>query len=157
MGTRQGRIKIWKAILSDNLQSATKTLIGKGFGQPLLKIGTGRDKPHKRSPHNGYVLIFGYMGLIGLFLFLMFNFLFVKRIIKAIWVNKSKGRIKEGDTLLWIFVWYTVMITSALTDPVFGTPYKAAIFYFLIGLGLSLSRQAEAYHRDVDLDSKLFP
>ena len=150
MGTRQGRIKIWKAIISDNLQSPIRALLGKGFGQPLLKIGLGRDVPCKRSPHNGYVLIFGYLGLIGLFLFLIFNFLFVKRIIKAIRRNQSKGRVKESDTLLWIFVYYAIMIIGALATPIFGTPYMAPVFYFLIGLGLSLSRQNEARSANPD-------
>lgn len=144
MGTREGRIKIWKGILSDNLQSPINALLGKDFGEPLLRIKLRGGVPDKRSPHNGYVLIFGYLGFIGLFLFLMFNFLFVKRIIKAIRLNKSKGRIKESDTLLWIFVYYAVMMIGALATPIFGTPYMAPIFYFLIGLGLSLSRQCEA-------------
>ena len=157
VGTREGRIRIWKGVLSDNLQSPINALLGKGFGEPLLRIKLRGGVPDKRSPHNGYVLIFGYLGLIGLFLFLMFNFLFVKRIIKAIRLNKSKGMLKESDTLLWIFVYYAVMVTGALATPIFGTPYMAPIFYFLIGLGLSLSRQAEACHRDVDLDSKFLP
>jgi len=144
MGTRQGRIKIWKDIISNNLQSPTKVLFGKGFGEPLLRIKLLKGVPDKRSPHNGYVLIFGYLGLIGLFLFLVFNFLFVKRIIKAIRANKAKGKLKESNTLLWIFVYYAVMIIGAFATPIFGTPYMAPIFYFLIGLGLSLSRQAEA-------------
>lgn len=128
MGTRQGRIKIWKDIISNNLQSPTKVLFGKGFAEPLLKIELGKNAPPKRSPHNGYVLIFGYLGLIGLCLFLMFNLLFVKRIIKAIRVNKAKGRQKESDTLLRIFVYYAVMITGAFTSPIFGTPYMAPVF-----------------------------
>lgn len=143
IGTRQGRIKIWKNIISNNLQSPTKVLFGKGFREPLLKIKLDKGVPDKRSPHNGYVLIFGYLGLLGLFLFLMFNFLFVKRIIKAIRVNKAKGRLKESDTLLWIFVYYAVMVIGAAATPIFGTPYMAPIFYFLIGAGLSLSRQTE--------------
>lgn len=143
IGTRQGRIKIWKGIISDNLESPATALVGKGFREPLLNIKLSRGRAPKRSPHNGYVLIFGYLGFIGLFLFLMFNFLFVKRIIKAMRVNKSKGRLKESETLLWVFVYYSVFIIGAFATPIFGTPYMAPIFYFLIGLGLSLSRQAE--------------
>lgn len=150
MGTRQGRIRIWKGIISDNLRSPTTALLGKGFREPLLNIKLSPGRAPKRSPHNGYVLIFGYLGFIGLSLFLMFNLLFVKRIIKAIRLNKSEGRQKESDTLLWVFVYYAVMVIGALATPIFGTPYMAPIFYFLIGLGLSLSSQSEAVCADAE-------
>ncbi|MFC1850592.1 O-antigen ligase family protein [candidate division CSSED10-310 bacterium] len=143
MGTREGRIKIWQGIISKTMSSPRSIFLGQGFRRPLLRIELDQDRAPKRSPHNGFVLIFGYLGLVGLFLFVMFNVTFSIRIIKTLLTAQLRENDKICSVLLWLYLYYIALFTGAMFTPVFGTPYLMSVFCFIIGLGLAMCRQIE--------------
>jgi O-antigen ligase/polysaccharide polymerase Wzy-like membrane protein len=138
LGPREGRLEIWDDLIRDTVQSG-HWLFGLGFARSLLEIPLA-DGAVKRSPHNGFVAVFGYLGLIGLVLFVGTLAHALMTIGTAVWTAERRGDPRTADVALWLLIALAVNASGALFSVVWDSPVQAAPAYLFMGMGVGLAR-----------------
>ncbi|MGI5896549.1 MAG: O-antigen ligase family protein [Oscillospiraceae bacterium] len=144
-------------ISSGRLDSLKKSLVL--FGKfPLMGIGKGNIIPYGEQYlfqgfrfsdlHNGYLTILISNGLIGLFLFMGFLFLFGRRLLRCLRRNRDSD-LKELPTLIAALAAYCVfgLFEKAV---LFDITFMVVVFWMLLGHTAAFLSQYEWQEDTVD-------
>jgi O-antigen ligase len=122
-GTAVWRAVWWAQIWLSVNAIPSRALLGYGYGYALGDLVPYLQGIFVRTPHNIFLYVLGYTGWIGVALF----FAFQAEIAKLLW----RAWKLTGQPFALLF-WAAVM-TFALFEPCFETPYGAIPFYLVIG------------------------
>lgn len=131
----------WWASSLDKWRATPLTMaFGVGYGQALTNFASPGTVPGSgvlvREPHNSYVssLSRGGLAYLGLWLYV---------ILVPMYMAYKGARLKalspeEGGgyrgMAAWSFIVMSMMIMTAMSEPIFETPSYAALYYFLAGM-----------------------
>lgn len=126
-GTRQHRLQMWENVLGRATSTLETSIFGLGFSELLIDRATGIDTI-LRYPHNSYVSVIGFTGLMGLVWFLLLQVI----LIKYAW-NYGKTGLQSA-----LVKWYPFLPIGMSIGAFFGTafeaPFHSFIYYLLSGL-----------------------
>lgn len=131
----------WWASSIDKWSATPLTMVfGVGYGQALTNFESPGTVPGSgvmvREPHNSYVssLSRGGLAYFGLWAYILFApmcMAFKGARLKAL--AREEGGGYRGMAA-WSFIVMTMMVMTALSEPIFETPSIAAMYYFLAGI-----------------------
>lgn len=155
-GTIAWRIIWWQALIEESLGDRAYLLIGRGYGPDLRAAvtaratgtlnwdqGIGEGRP-VRSPHNIAVTIFARTGLIGLGLWLLVLGTCLTALIRSTVAYHRSGNRDEELFGAWLIVYVLTMLQVALLGVVLESPFGAAPFFWVLGVGLAWSQGARS-------------
>lgn len=130
-GSREDRLSWWWDIIERTTNNNTTLFFGLGHKEILVYRATG---PHTiiRYPHNSFVSIFGFSGLIGFFLFM----LLITTIIRQI--SFRKGILPYCTFLYWYPFFFIGFYVAAFFSTVLEAPFHSFIFWTLSGAALGI-------------------
>ncbi len=137
-GTARWRLDLWSHMIHKTTDTRTHFIFGQGLGPNLAGIYGFRSKEKvkpTKHPHNFTVNVFGRMGIIGLFFWIMVNLSYFVRLIKAIRI--SNGTLRDL-LLFFMAVWFAMLINSSF-DVYLEGPMGAIPFWSFMGVGLWLT------------------
>lgn len=147
-GTASFRLLWWKILLDESFSNTKLLLFGRGFGPSLTIYGDLDRKNFSRrneeiaglakSPHNIIMTIFARMGLAGLLLWLVFNFLFFLKAIKGINLFRLKGDRENFAFVSWITCFFCMILVTSMFGVLLESPFIAIPYFFFMGLGLAI-------------------
>lgn len=126
-GTALWRAIWWAQIWFSTNASPSRALLGYGYGFALGDLVPYLQGRFVRTPHNVLLYALGYTGWIGVGLFAIFQAAIIRMLYK-VW--KLTGQ--PFGLLFW-----TAVMTFALFEPCFETPYGAIPFYLVVGCACS--------------------
>jgi hypothetical protein len=138
LGPREGRLEIWEDLIRNTVQSGN-WVFGRGFARSLLEIPLV-DGSLKRSPHNGFVAVFGYLGVVGVVLFLGMITHALVVMGRALRAADRRNDGMTADVALWLLIAAAVNVSGALFSVIWESPMQAAPAYLFIGMGAGLAR-----------------
>jgi hypothetical protein len=155
-GTIEWRTIWWEALIEESLSNPTYLLIGRGYGSDLRAAvasravgtlnwdqGIDEGKP-VRSPHNIAMTIFARTGLVGLALWLLVLTTCLTALIRATLAHHRSGDRDEELFGAWLIVYVLAMLLVALLGVVLESPFGAAPFFWVLGVGLAWSRRGRS-------------
>jgi hypothetical protein len=141
--TAAWRVAWWRALLNETLSNTQTTLVGAGFGADLTgplraQFGVQTDESGRpvRSPHNILINLFARTGLVGLGLWLVMQWTWFVKVLRAIGHGRRAGMVEEADLLLWLFGYAVLILVSATLGVVLEGPYGAIPYFLLVGMSL---------------------
>jgi hypothetical protein len=138
IGPREGRLEIWKNLIKDTVRGGN-WIFGAGFARSLLEIPLV-DGSLKRSPHNGFVSVFGYLGAVGVALFLGMVTHALVVMVLALRAADRRGDGMTADVALWLLIALAANVSGALFSVIWDSPVQAAPAYLFMGMGVGLAR-----------------
>ena len=97
-----------------------------------------------RSPHNIAMTIFARTGLVGLGLWLLMLGTCLTALIRSTVAYHRAGIRDEELFGAWLIVYVLAMLLVALLGVVFESPFGAAPFFWVLGVGLAWSQRAKS-------------
>jgi hypothetical protein len=141
--TAAWRVAWWRALLNETLSNTQTTLVGAGFGADLTgplraQFGVQTDESGRpvRSPHNILINLFARTGLVGLGLWLVMQWTWFVKVLRAIGHGRRAGMVEEADLLLWLFGYAVLILVSATLGVVLEGPYGAIPYFLVVGMSL---------------------
>jgi len=125
-----GRVIWWESIIDRVTESFVTILFGLGYGQTLIDF-QGHGGVVVREPHNTLVSVFGRGGILGLGLFILFQF----QILKVAYLsNKSLKKTKDNNYMILPIVMLLLgTLINTLGESPFIMPFYAVPYYFFAG------------------------
>jgi hypothetical protein len=151
IGPREGRLEIWGDLVTSTVQGGN-WVFGAGFARSLLEIPLV-DGSVKRSPHNGFVSVFGYLGVVGVALFLGMITHALVVVGLALRAAHRRGEGTTADVALWLLIAMAANVSGAVFSVVWDSPVQAAPAYLFMGMGVGLAR-ATRVGRGVDVEQR---
>jgi len=136
-GPREDRLNWWTDVLKRTCSSATTFMFGLGFDEIL---NDRMDTPSTiiRYPHNSFLSVFGFTGIVGLSLYLsLAAIIFLK-------IYKSSRSGNEIPVLRWYPIFAIGYFVSAFFSTVFEAPFHSYVFWVLSGIFYGI-----AVHKDL--------
>lgn len=131
-GTFIWRVMWWVAILERSVESPDKFLVGNALGYDLAGLvdyGESSGLGGLRTPHNVLAYAIGYVGIIGLFLFLNLQWRLLKCFLKYSRSREAYVRSTGQLAVSLLLTWVTI---GGFTS-VFEAPYGAIPYYMVLG------------------------
>jgi hypothetical protein len=122
----------WAEIVVAVHESATRALLGFGYGFPLGDLVPYLAGEFIRTPHNFFLYSLGYTGWLGVILFLAFQ----AELVRLLWRTW-----KQTGQCFGILFWATSLVFGAFTA-FFEAPYGAIPFYLVIGCAIASVRSS---------------
>lgn len=122
--------------------SPSRLVVGVGFGDPLIDFLSDTGQPI-RQPHNSSLNVFGRLGFLGLFIWL----LLLSFVIRRLWNAAHEARTIAGVSCplhLWLLVFTVLGLLDSLVQPYFEFSHSAVPFFFLVGVALGTDLQESA-------------
>ncbi len=143
-GSRNLRLKCWKRLIDETLETVLKTIFGRGFSHVLITddLGTGFMVRH---PHNVYITVFARLGLVGCFSFIAYILTLFMQFVRAA-KSTSTTNSAHRDVLLFFGMLLVASLATGMFSPLYESPHFAVPLYFLFGVGsglLDLHRRGE--------------
>jgi O-antigen ligase len=117
-------------------------VVGIGFGDPLIDFLSDTGQPI-RQPHNSSLNVFGRLGFLGLFIWL----LLLSFVLRRLWNAAHRARTIAGvwcPLHLWLLVFAVLGLLDSLVQPYFEFSHSAVPFFFLVGFALGTDLQESA-------------
>lgn len=127
-GSVAWRVQWWGEIWDAVHRQETTALFGFGYGYILSDL-SGLILEDIRSPHNIFFYVLAYSGWIGVIIFIAFEL--------SIFLVLFKQYCVTGE--YWGIIVWAMYLSKSFFGNVLETPFGAIPFYFLIGIGISLS------------------
>ena len=121
-GSQAHRIEMWSQIFNETCEH--NPFLGQGFNQQLIDVKF-------RSPHNGFVTVFGRSGFFGLSLAIAIYLgipLYALTKLRR-WRNNSQQ--KEH---LFLISYVLLFLLMVMTGPTLESPFSALVLNFLLGV-----------------------
>jgi hypothetical protein len=134
------RMDWWTSSIDKWRATPLTMAFGVGYGQALTNFEAPGTVPGSgvmvREPHNSYVssLSRGGLAYFGLWLYILFapmHMAFKGARLKGLTAEEGGG---YRGMAAWSFLVMTMMVMTAMSEPIFETPSIAALFYFLAGI-----------------------
>jgi O-Antigen ligase len=130
--------KAWYGEVWNKLQSSPSHLLfGVGYGLPLIDFMSETGQPI-RQPHNSSMNVFGRLGLLGLFIWV----LFVAGLLKRLWLGVREAVLRGAVSCplrLWFLAFAILGLLVSMVQPYFEFSHSAIPFYFLMGVALGIN------------------
>lgn len=141
-GTRTHRLDMWKYVIEKVFSTLLSASFGLGYNVVLIDRATGIDpetglQTILRYPHNSFVSVLGFSGVIGLIFYCIFIGLILYRIIR---VSRSKN-ISSLILLKWYPVFLIGYSVSAFFSTVLEAPFHNFVFWIISGVIYSIATQ----------------
>jgi hypothetical protein len=131
-GTYVWRAYWWTTILDEALTSATKFLFGNGLGFDLTGLvgyGEATGLGGLRTPHSFVAFAVGYIGVVGLALFLLFQLSILRAFFQSRRNSSNECRLMaEFGVALVVF-----FLSGGAFGSTFEAPYGAIPYYLMCG------------------------
>lgn len=135
--TGQGRLDWWRVLIEYNLASMETLIFGQGFGKNLGEC-FNYSKENTRCPHNAWLTIFGWSGLIGaLMYFIVFSNVYLFLTAARMRLNgdeHSSGRLACNTGLVFLIA----VIVSSMFDTSLSSPVTEIPLYIYLGCTVSI-------------------
>jgi len=143
-GSRNLRLKWWKRLIDENLETVPTAIFGRGFAHVLITddLGTGFMVRH---PHNVYVTVFARLGMVGSVSFIAYLLVLFVQFVRAAKLTSSADSAHR-DLLLFFGMFLVASLATGMFSPLYESPHFAVPLYFLFGVGsglLDLHRRGE--------------
>lgn len=125
------RIGWWTKIIEDVAASVSSFFFGLGYGVVLTDLVLKGDVI-VREPHNDLISVFARSGIVGLSLFIVAQWIFIRAALNA-FVNKKTMPIYRGASI-WIGVFISCVWIFSLGESPFVQPFFAVPYYFFLGV-----------------------
>lgn len=137
-GTGAARIIWWQAVIKDGKASMETLIFGQGFGQNL---GESIDYGI-RGAHNAWINIFGWTGLVGVFLYsLPFLSVFIFLTSARMRLNEDEnttGRLACNTGLVFLIA----VLVSSMFDNSLSSPVTEVPLFIYLGSAVSMVRNS---------------
>ena len=136
-GSIEGREDIFERTIDYVTSSPWYVIGGVGLG-PDLTFGTleGKQGQQVRQPHDDYLEVFARTGLIG---FTLFMWLLLSCLVPI--ARKARSGAGPNERFCaWILAAAIVYLGVAAAQPLLSFPYGSVPLYFLLGMGVAVSR-----------------
>ncbi len=134
------RMDWWTSSIDKWRATSLTMAFGVGYGKPLTNFESPGTTPGAgvmvREPHNSYVssLSRGGLAYFGLWLYIVFAPMYMA--FKGARMKAIAPELGGGyrGMAAWSFIVMTMMVMTAMSEPIFETPSIAALYYFLAGI-----------------------
>ena len=137
-GSAQWRVNAIKQAIKRWTVSYATTLVGIGFGQPLVDPFGSRDRPI-RDPHNVHVALLARLGVVGAMLWAAIHLRIVALMVRALRFAKS---VDSRNLALWFICFYLLSLLLMSTQPWLHYAHGAVPFFTIIGFAVGVARTA---------------
>jgi len=120
-GSRNHRLEMWERVIAETID--IDPWFGQGFQRPLIEESF-------KSPHNSFVEIFGYMGLVGAVLAAVLYVLFP--LMTAIRLGRG-GYDSPAKDIVFYLCYTMSFYGAAFFGPTLISPYSALVSSFFFG------------------------
>ena len=127
-GSRNDRLYWWSDIIDRVSTSSLTLLFGLGLNTILIDHFLGGLEVVLRYPHNSYVTILGFFGIIGLILYCIILF------YPVYFIQKKSRESESHDLLKWYPVFFIGYSISAFFSTVFEAPFHSFVFWVVTGV-----------------------
>ena len=126
-GSRADRLLWWYDILGRVFASFNTTAFGIGFNEILVDRATG-ENTILRYPHNSFVSVLGFLGVVGLILYCSIVIIAILKVMKS-------SKYQSGTKLMqWYPLFAIGYFVSAFFSTVFEAPFHSFVFWTLSGI-----------------------
>jgi len=126
-GTRAHRLEMWQSIIQATV--AKDVVFGQGLRNRLVDVSF-------KNPHNSFISIFGFLGLVGLSLAVT---LYMGIPIALLHLSTRPRRRQEQDVLVFYLCCVCGFYSAAFFGPTLVSPFSALVWNFIYGAMLRYS------------------
>ena len=133
-GSRADRLMWWEGIIERTASTDFSLFFGIGMDSILVNRATGPGTI-LRYPHNSFVSVFAFLGIIGFCLYVMIAGLVLRKLAK----------LARTDNVLPLLKWYPFFaigyFVSAFFSTVFEAPFHSFVFWTITGVAYRAAYQ----------------
>ena len=136
-GSRSDRLEWWQDVVERTSSSPITMFFGLGVNEILVDREVSVGVPI-RYPHNSFVSVFGFSGLVGVTLFVATIIAVFRTVIRA-------RKLEISTLILWYPVFAIGFLMSATFSTVFEAPFHSATFWTISGTVYAIALRGRAH------------
>ncbi|MCC6161685.1 MAG: O-antigen ligase family protein [Nitrosomonas sp.] len=134
-GSRTDRLLWWLDVINRTISTIPSLFFGMGFDTILVDRATGEDTII-RYPHNSFVAVFGFTGVVGLILYLVL-------VGHVLWrIFRSARNVASAPLLNWYPVFAIGYFVAAFFSTVFEAPFHSFVFWVISGVAYCVATKS---------------
>jgi O-Antigen ligase len=138
--TKTWRLRWWQSI-GDYTFNGPYFWTGKGYGLALAEtdgfVGTEKDAPILRSPHNVHMTMLARSGVPGLALWILVQVAWFMALMNAQIVARRRGETQWANLFLWVACYGLAIVIDSSFDVAIEGPMVGIWYWSLFGLGIA--------------------
>ena len=138
--TKTWRLSWWQSI-GNYTFNGPYFWTGKGYGIALAEadgfVGTEKDAPILRSPHNAHMTVLARSGVPGLALWVLAQVAWFAALMNAQIVARRRGETQWANLFLWVACYGLAILIDASFDVALEGPMVGIWFWSLFGFGIA--------------------